>query len=201
MQVVGRLVGLDADQRRLDPVDGAVPVLERGARERLRERRLQLRVEVAPERQAAADHVLPHPALRLVQAERGAARERRALELARDAVLVEPVAGLVHRPEQAVEVVVEVARRQADVGDRDRGRERVDGRVEPPLGRVEAEALDHLQLELLLALERERRAARGPLPSWRAAATSGTCSSFSRSKTARTSAVFMPGSKSSRRTS
>ena len=42
-------------------------------------------------------------------------------------------------------------------------RERVDGGVEPPLGLVEAEALDHLQLELLLALERERRAAHGPL--------------------------------------
>ena len=86
-------------------------------------------------------------------------RERRALEVARDAVLVEPVAGLVHRPEEAVEVVLEVAGRQPDVADRDRRRERVDGRVEPPLGRVEPEPLDHLQLELLLALDRERRAA------------------------------------------
>ena len=41
----------------------------------------------------------------------------------------------------------------------------------------------------------------GRSPSARAAATSGTCSSFSRSKTARTSAVFIPGSKSSRSTS
>ena len=35
VQVVGRLVGLDADQRRLDPVDGAVPVLELDVLERL----------------------------------------------------------------------------------------------------------------------------------------------------------------------
>ena len=38
VQVVGRLVRLDADQRGRDPVDGAVPVVERGARERRRER-------------------------------------------------------------------------------------------------------------------------------------------------------------------
>src|SRR5918994_2616085 len=120
VEVVRRLVRLDADQRRLDPVDRAVPVLEARVAERLREGRLQLGVEVAPERQAAADHVLPHPALGLVEAERGAVRER--------------------------------------------GRDRVHRRVEPPLGRVEAEALDHLELELLLALDRERGAAERTLP-------------------------------------
>ncbi len=65
-----------------------------------------------------------------------------------------------HRPEEAIEVLIEVPRRQPDVADRDRRRERVHGRVEPPLRRVVAEALDHLQLELLLALERERPADR-----------------------------------------
>ena len=159
VEVVGRLVGLDPDQRGLDPVDGAVPVLELDIAERLRERALQLRVEVPPEREAAADHVLPHAALRLVQAERCAVRERSAFELACDAVLVEAVPALVHRPEEPVEVVFEVARRQADVGDRDRGRERVDSGVETPFRRVEAEALDHLHLELLLPLDREARAA------------------------------------------
>ena len=118
VQVVRRLVGLDANQRRLDPVDRAVPVLELDVAERLRERLAQLRVEEAPERQAAADEVLPHAALRLVQPERRAAGEQRALELAGDPVLVEPVPALVHRPEEAVEVVLEVARRQPDVGRR-----------------------------------------------------------------------------------
>ena len=37
------------------------------------------------------------------------------------------------------------------------------GGVEPPLGRVEAEALDHLQLELLLAVDREARVAHRAL--------------------------------------
>ena len=97
-----------------------------------------------------------------MQPERRAVRERSALELAGDAVLVEPVAALVHRPEKPVEVVLEVARRQTDVGDRDRGRERVDSGVEAPLRRVEAEALDHLQLELLLPLDREGHAAYRP---------------------------------------
>ena len=115
MQVVGRLVGLDPDQRRLDGVDLAVPLLGVVAGERVGEELLQPREEVAPERQRAADEVLPHPALRLVQAERDAARERRALERRVDLVLVEAVAELVHRREEAVEVVVEVARRDADV--------------------------------------------------------------------------------------
>ena len=37
VQVVGRLVGLDADQRRLDPVDRAVEALQLDVAERLRE--------------------------------------------------------------------------------------------------------------------------------------------------------------------
>jgi hypothetical protein len=81
--------------------------------------------------------------------------ERRAHELARDAVLVEAVTGFVHRPEEAVEVALEVPRRQPDVGGRDRGGERMHRGVEPPLGWVEAEPLDHLELELLLPLDRE----------------------------------------------
>ena len=70
-----------------------------------RERLLQPRVEPAPERARAADEVLPEPRLRLVQPERRAARERRALERRIGAVLVEPVAALVHRREEAVERV------------------------------------------------------------------------------------------------
>src|SRR4051794_32088164 len=107
VQVVGRLVRLDADQRRLHDVHLAVPALDVVAAERVRVQLLQAREEVTPERQRAADEVLPHPALRLVHAERHAARERRSLERRVDLVLVQPVPELVHRPEEAAEVVVE----------------------------------------------------------------------------------------------
>ena len=118
-------------------------------------------------------------------AERGAAGERRALELARDAVLVEPVAALVHRPEEAVEVVVEVARRQPDVGGRDRGRER-DGRpcrAATPTGRSRSARSPSARTPAGRSSGNGRR--RGPAAPRRAraAATSGTCSCFSRSKT------------------
>ncbi len=98
-----------------------------------------------------------------MQAERGAAGERRPLERARDAVLVEPVPALVHGREEAVEVVVVVARRQPDVVDRARARERMHCRVEPPRLPVEAEALQHVQLEPLLGLAREEAVASGSL--------------------------------------
>ena len=163
VQVVRRLVGLDANQRRLDPVDRAVPVLELDIAQGLRKVLAQLRIEEAPERQAAADEVLPHAALRLMEPERRTAGEDRALKLARDTVLVQPVPALVHRPEQAVQVVLEVTRRQPDVGRAHRHGEGMDGRVEPPLVAVEAEPFDHLQLELLLPVDRERPSARGTL--------------------------------------
>ena len=105
MQVVRRLVGLDTDERRLHPVHGAEPLLEVDVVERLREGVLQLREEEAPERAAAPDQVFPEAALRLVHAERRRRGERRALQLTRDAVLVEPVSAFVHRREEAVEVV------------------------------------------------------------------------------------------------
>ncbi len=117
VQVVGRLVRLDADQRRHDGVHLAVPALCVVAGKRLRMELLQPREEAPPERQRAADEVLPHPTLGLVEAERDAARERRALERAVDLVLVEAVPELVHRPEQALEPVREVPRRDADVVD------------------------------------------------------------------------------------
>ena len=61
-----------------------------------------------------------------------AARERRALERRVDLVLVEPVPELVHRPEQALEPVGEVPRRDPDVGHAGARRERVHGRIEAP---------------------------------------------------------------------
>ena len=116
---------------------------------------LQPREEVAPERQRSSDEVLPHPALRLVHAERDAAGERGALERRVDLALVEPMAELVHRPEEAAEMLAEVARRDADVGHAGSGRERVHGRIEPPRLVVEAEGTRDFELEELLCVEVE----------------------------------------------
>src|SRR6476659_4547772 len=153
VEVVRRLVRLDADERRLDAVHLAVPGLGVVAGER-REERLQPWEEVPPERQRAPDEVLPHAALRLVHAERDAACERAALERRVDLTLVEPVAELVPRPEEAAEVVREVARRDADVGDARSRCERMHRRVEPPRVFGVTERLDDLELEGLLVFKR-----------------------------------------------
>ena len=80
VQVVGDLVGLDADQRRLDEVGGAHELLERDVAELLGERLPDLGEVPLPERARAADHVLPEARLRLVQAERGGVAAERALD-------------------------------------------------------------------------------------------------------------------------
>ena len=76
VQAVRHLVRVDAAIRRLHLVQRAMERLERDVAELPRERVLQLRIEVAPRRDAAADEVLPHAALRLVERGRHALRER-----------------------------------------------------------------------------------------------------------------------------
>ena len=97
------------------------------------ERLLHARVEPAPERQRAPDDVLPQAALRLVQSGRDAGAERRSLERRAHSPLVQAVAALVHRGEEREEVVLRVARRQADVAEPEGHLVRVDGRVQPKL--------------------------------------------------------------------
>src|SRR5579862_78333 len=155
VQVVRRLVRLDADQGRPDGVDLAIPPFDVVAREHLRVRLLKPREEVAPERERAPDQVLPHPALRLVDAERDTAGERRALQGAMDLVVGEAVAELVQRREERGEVGREVARGHAEGVDAGAGRERVHGGIEPPRLFVEPEAAHDFELEPLLQLERE----------------------------------------------
>ena len=199
MQRVRRLVRLDPDQRRLHLVDRAVERLEVDAAELRREDPLHLRVRPAPPLDAAPDEVLEHPALRLVQRERGPAAERRALERRVDVVLVQAMAALVHRGEDPSHLARRVVRRHPDVRGRHRRRERVRDRVEAPAPFAEAEALEEHHLHLPLPLDREvaeetrvvdllRRRARRPAARAPRAA---------RVKTSRTSCVFMPGSKSS----
>ena len=152
MQPVRRLVGVDADQRRPRAVDRAVEALERDVGEHVREAVAERRVEPAPELERPADDVLPETALRLVQRGRAAGRERAPVERGVAAVLVEAVADLVHRREDrgAVQVVLGVARREANVLRRERDAERMDGRVEPerPLVRAERPCDDERQLVL-----------------------------------------------------
>ena len=73
VHVVRDLVRLDADQRWVCPVDGAVEPFLVDSLQWLRKDRPKTRIEVTPEWLAAADQVLPQPRLRLVDAGRGAA--------------------------------------------------------------------------------------------------------------------------------
>ncbi len=88
VQVVGRLVGLDPDQRRFDLVDGAVEGGQIDVGQLFGIEALQAGVEALPERQAAADEVLPESRLRFVNGERRATQERRAVQLGGRALLV-----------------------------------------------------------------------------------------------------------------
>ena len=72
-----------------------------------------------------------------------------------DPVRVEPVARLVQRRPDRLEVVRPVARREADVAVRERGAERVRGRVEPPGVALEAERGDDALGERALRVGRE----------------------------------------------
>ncbi len=152
--------------------------------EDVRERLLDPRVEPAPERQRAADDVLPQPALRLVERVRGAALRAACARGTGRAPLVEAVTALVHRREERVQVVSRVAGRQPDVAKPDRCGERMDGQIEPERIPGRAEALDQLPRKRLL--RRRSRTARAGTPSSsssaRARPTSAVISGWSAAK-------------------
>ena len=155
VQPVRRLVGLDPDERRLDVVDRAV---QRVGIDRTRsvEQLGQPGREDAGERTAAADHVLPHSALRLVDPERLAVTERRAAQRVRNARLVETVTALVHRAVQAGRKVRLVpARRDPHIAGPDPGGERMHGVVHPPPRPVKAHQVQHVRDEPPLTLDRK----------------------------------------------
>ncbi len=131
VEVVGQLVGLDADQRRPHPVGGAVQLGGVGGVEPARKGRAQARQQALEIGAAAADPVLPQPALGLVQTQRARAPERAAGELGVDPGVIEPVAGLVQGAEQRGREVV--ARRSASSGARRGARSR--SRTGAPSGR------------------------------------------------------------------
>ena len=151
---VGDLVRVDPDQPGRDAVDPAVPRLEIDGLE-LREEPLQLGQAAAPERERAADEVLPRAALRLAEAERRVAVQRRARQRRLRAQVGQAMAGLVHRGPERAQVGRLVARRHPDVGAGEGGRERVHGRVEPVGALREAEVAQDAVEELLLRRDRE----------------------------------------------
>ena len=118
----------------------------------LRVRLLHARIEELPELEAAADEVLPEPALRLVDPERARLADRQPLEVLRQLMAVEAVAVLVHRREERFERVRVVVRRDPDVVATRAGRERVLGRVEPPAVGPVSEQLEHFVGERALAV-------------------------------------------------
>ena len=118
-------------------------------------RLLQARIEELPERTAAADEVLPEPALRLVDPERARPAGREPLEMLRLLMAVEAVAVLVHRREERLERVRVVVRRDPDVVAARAGGEGMLGRVDPPAVGAVPEEVDHLVRERALALGRE----------------------------------------------
>src|SRR5712671_4357370 len=63
VQVVSRLVGLDADQRWRDVIDGPKKVVQLHVADSRGKCGLKLRKEVLPERPAASDEVFPHSRL------------------------------------------------------------------------------------------------------------------------------------------
>jgi hypothetical protein len=149
------LVRANADERRLHAIDRRIEAFELDAAELIRESLLHARIEETPERHAAPDEVLPHPALRLVQPERRACADGQVREPSRDLMLVQPVAVLVHRGEERLEAVLVVVRRDADVVDAGAGGERMLGGIDAPRVGPVAEEVDDLVVERDLAVEWE----------------------------------------------
>ena len=120
-----------------------------------------------------------------------------------DALLVQAVARLMHRREEGVpgEIVLGIPGSESDVGDRKARAERMHAGVEAERALVGAECVHHLERHLVLRFAAERavrerlRLVVAPLPNeldqlWLDAVEDRPHS-----------AVFMPGSKSSRNTS
>src|SRR5262249_17221454 len=138
VHVVGRLVGLDADEGALDVVDGEEPVVERNVIDRAGEHLLEPGEEVLPERPGASDLVLPKARLRFVDAERDGTTHRRTKVLVIEALVVDAVTSLVQDAEKAlVELTRMVARREPAVAWPDAAAKRVNGDVEPSGSEIE----------------------------------------------------------------
>ncbi len=102
----------------------------------------------APEMQAAADVVLPEPRLRLVHAHARGVGEQRAVQLAREALVVERMAALVQRREDRAQRIVGTrADRESHVVLAGHHRERMRRAIEPAALEVEAHVREQRRAE------------------------------------------------------
>ena len=157
VQVVGRLVALDADQVRPHDIHRAIEVLvgdpvHHGAEDPARHGPGPL-----PERTRASDLVLPQTGLTLVpaEAERLGCRLAQALRLGQP-LLVQTVPGLVHRRSERIETsVVTVAGRDPGVARPEPSREGMRRDVEATIREVEADLRQHRLVERALPGQRD----------------------------------------------
>src|SRR5207245_5352999 len=139
VNVVSRLVRLDANEGRLHVVDGEYPIVERNVAETAVKRLPGSREEMVPKRPATADLVFPHPRLRFVDAERGRRAPRRAVVLTVESLFVHAVARFMKDAEErVVESLRVVARRDPAIAGAHAGAERVRGHVKPAGRKIEA---------------------------------------------------------------
>ena len=199
VEAVRRLVGLDADEPGLGAVDRGEERLEVDVSELRRERLLQRLVPVEPERAAAARRGSPRygSATRSVRAtarSRAACARAKARSRARSGR--GPASCIVDQSESRPGLVV--ARRQAHVARRERGAERVHGRVEAIRAVLEAERREDALAERSPAASAGNGWSRNDASTRGASRTSSASTGRIVPKTSATSVVFMNGSKSSR---
>jgi len=157
VEVVVDFVRLDPDERGLRLVHRAPHLLLGDVAQGVGELLADEGEEVAPERAAAPDLVLPQARLRLVDAERHRLTGRRPLVRRRQALLVQAVPPFVHQSEEGgIEEGFVVAHGQPHIVRRERGAERVRGDVEPAGLEVEAHQLEDAPPEARLPRRRER---------------------------------------------
>src|SRR6476620_11011444 len=135
MQVVRRLVGLDANQRRRNMIYGPEKFVELRVANRTWERRLKLREKMLPEGPAPSDQVFPHPRLRFVNAKRHIVARRQAELVGAQALVVDPMPGFVQHSEKGrVEEPLVVSRGNATVVRSQAGAKWMMRNIEPAAG-------------------------------------------------------------------
>ncbi len=109
-----------------------------------------------PKSPAAAHDILPHARLGLVHAQRGRIAQWRPVKVPVKALFVHAVSRLVdRRKEGGLELVGKHAGGEPHVRRRERGREWMGGLVLPPVLKVEAQGLDHLDAKVPLLVHVE----------------------------------------------
>ncbi len=109
-----------------------------------------------PERAAAADLVFPHPRLRFVDAERDVFAERQPILLARQTLVVEPVARFVEDAEEPVgKSVLVVPSGEPHIARAQARTERMRSNIQPARAEVESNGPRRVGAELLLGIDRK----------------------------------------------